>query len=76
MDHRHQSTSRRGLRSSQSLTIPTHIDICLSIFGAFSFTDPMSLLAAACRAIRPGGLLAMTLRADEHHDSVIVLSRR
>jgi len=52
------------------------IDICLSIFGAFSFADPTSLLTAASRAIRPGGLLAMTLRVDNHHDSVIVLRRR
>jgi ubiquinone/menaquinone biosynthesis C-methylase UbiE len=52
------------------------IDICLSIFGAFSFADPLSLLAVASRAIRPGGLLAMTLRVDDHHDSVIVLRRR
>lgn len=52
------------------------IDICLSIFGAFSFADPTSLLTAADRAIRPGGLLAITLRVDDHHDSVIVLHRR
>lgn len=52
------------------------IDICLSIFGAFSFADPTSLLTAASRAIRPGGLLAMTMRADDYHDSVIVLRRR
>jgi SAM-dependent methyltransferase len=52
------------------------IDICLSIFGAFSFADPLSLLTVASRAIRPGGLLAMTLRVDDHHDSVIVLHRR
>ncbi|MGQ0715996.1 MAG: class I SAM-dependent methyltransferase [Pseudonocardiales bacterium] len=51
------------------------IDICLSIFGAFSFTDPTSLLTVASRAIRPGGLLAVTMRADDYHDSVIVLRR-
>lgn len=52
------------------------IDICLSIFGAFSFADPISLLTVASRAIRPGGPLAVTLRADDYHDSVIVLRRR
>ncbi|MGH3874153.1 MAG: class I SAM-dependent methyltransferase [Pseudonocardiaceae bacterium] len=52
------------------------IDICLSIFGAFSFADPTSLLIAASRAIRPGGLLAITLRVDDYHDNVIVLRRR
>lgn len=52
------------------------IDVCLSIFGAFSFADPTSLLIAASRAIRPGGLLAVTLRVDDHHDGVIVLRRR
>lgn len=57
-------------------TSQAYIDICLSIFGAFSFADPTSLLTFASRAIRPGGLLAMTLRVDDHHDSVIVLRRR
>ncbi|MGH3776367.1 MAG: class I SAM-dependent methyltransferase [Pseudonocardiaceae bacterium] len=57
-------------------TKPASIDICLSIFGAFSFADPISLLTTASRAIRPGGLLAMTLRVDAHHDNVIVLRRR
>jgi ubiquinone/menaquinone biosynthesis C-methylase UbiE len=52
------------------------IDICLSIFGAFSFADPTSLLTVASRAIRPGGLLVVTMRADDSHDSVIVLRRR
>lgn len=52
------------------------IDVCLSVFGAFSFADPPLLLTVASRAIRPGGLLAVTLRADEYHDSVIVLRRR
>jgi hypothetical protein len=51
------------------------IDICLSIFGAFSFTDPLPLLTVTSRALRPGGLLAVTLRADNHHDSITVLRR-
>ena len=55
---------------------PASIDICLSIFGAMSFTDPLSLLTVVNRAIHPGGLLAVTLRADDHHDNVIILHRR
>lgn len=51
-------------------------DLVLSIFGAFSFTDPLPLLDAAARIIRPGGHLAITLRAGEHHDTVVVLRRR
>jgi SAM-dependent methyltransferase len=52
------------------------VDVCLSIFGALSFADPGPILAAAARALRPEGLLALTLRADDHHDTVIVLSRK
>jgi len=52
------------------------IDICLSIFGAFSFADTTSLFTVAGQAIRPGGLLTVTIRADDHHDRVIVLRRR
>ncbi|MGH8900070.1 MAG: class I SAM-dependent methyltransferase [Egibacteraceae bacterium] len=55
---------------------PASVDVCLSIFGAFSFTDPRPLLNAASRALRSGGLLALTLRVDDHHDRVIVLRRR
>jgi SAM-dependent methyltransferase len=51
-------------------------DACLSIFGAFSFSPPGPLLEAAARALRPGGLLAITLRATDHHDTVIILTRR
>jgi SAM-dependent methyltransferase len=55
---------------------PSSVDVCLSIFGAFSFTSPGPLLAAAARALRPGGLLAVGLRLDDHHDRVIILARR
>ncbi|MGH8904567.1 MAG: class I SAM-dependent methyltransferase [Egibacteraceae bacterium] len=55
---------------------PGSVDVCMSIFGAFSFTDPLPLLSATSRALRPGGLLALTLRVDDHHDRVIVLRRR
>jgi hypothetical protein len=48
----------------------------MSIFGAFSFVDPLPLLSAAERVLRRGGLLAMTLRAGDHHDAVVVLRRR
>jgi SAM-dependent methyltransferase len=52
------------------------VDVCLSVFGALSFSPPGPLLAAAARALRPGGLLAVTLRADDWHDTVIILARR
>lgn len=55
---------------------PASVDVCLSIFGALSSTDPLPLLSASSRALRPGGLLALTLRVDDHHDQVIVLRRR
>jgi SAM-dependent methyltransferase len=51
-------------------------DACLSIFGAFSFSPQRPLLRAAARALRPGGLLAVTLRADHDHDAVVILARR
>ena len=52
------------------------VDVCLSIFGALSFSPPGPLLKAAARALRPGGLLALTLRAGDHHDTVLILTRR
>jgi SAM-dependent methyltransferase len=55
---------------------PASADVCLSIFGAFSFSPPGPLLEAAARALRPGGLLALTLRASDHHDTVVILARR
>jgi len=55
---------------------PSSADMCLSIFGAFSFTPAGPLLTAAASALRPGGLLALTLRRDDHHDRVIILARR
>jgi len=52
-------------------------DACLSIFGALSFTcDPARLLQAAARVLRPGGLLAVTLRAGSAQDTVAILTRR
>lgn len=54
---------------------PSQADICLSIFGAFSFTPPGPLLRAVAHTLRPGGRLAVTLRADDRHDHVLVLVR-
>lgn len=59
-----------------STLTPGSVDVCLSIFGALSFSEPSPILAAAARALRPGGLLVLTLRADDHHDTVIGLSRK
>ena len=53
---------------------PASADICLSIFGALSFSPPGPLLTAAARVLRPGGTLAITLRADDHHDYVTILT--
>jgi SAM-dependent methyltransferase len=56
---------------------PGSADVCLSVFGALSFTaGPAALLALAARVLRPGGLLAVTLRADDDHDTVVILARR
>jgi len=55
---------------------PATVDACLSVFGALSFSPPGPILEAAARALRPGGLLAVTLRAGDHHDTVVVLTRR
>jgi SAM-dependent methyltransferase len=52
------------------------VDACLSIFGAFSFSPPGPLLEAAAHALRPSGLLAITLRASDHLDAVVILARR
>lgn len=57
-------------------TMPASADLVLSIFGAFSFTNPLTLLTATARILRPGGLLAMTLHADALHDAVVLLRRR
>lgn len=51
-------------------------DLVLSIFGAFSFADPLPLLNGTARILRPGGRLAITLRADDHYDTVVVFRRR
>jgi SAM-dependent methyltransferase len=55
---------------------PGSADLVVSIFGAFSFTDPLPLLTDVARVLRPGGQLAITLRADDRHDAVVVLGRR
>jgi SAM-dependent methyltransferase len=55
---------------------PSAADLCMSIFGAFSFSPPGPLLRAAAQVLRPGGRLAITLRADEYHDHIVVLIRR
>jgi SAM-dependent methyltransferase len=55
---------------------PGSADVVLSIFGAFSFTDTRPALTGTARILRPGGLLVLTLRADDHHDTVVVLRRR
>ncbi len=58
-------------------TLPAaSLDACLSIFGALSFSPPGPLLTAAARALRPGGLLAVTIRASDRHDTVVILTRR
>jgi SAM-dependent methyltransferase len=52
------------------------VDACLSIFGAFSFSPPRPLLRAAAHALRPGGQLAITFRASDRHDAVVIVYRR
>ncbi|MDX6743803.1 class I SAM-dependent methyltransferase [Actinocorallia sp. A-T 12471] len=51
-------------------------DLVLSIFGAFSFTDPLPLTAHSARVLRPGGRLALTLRTTDRTDQVVILLRR
>ncbi|MEV8115762.1 class I SAM-dependent methyltransferase [Streptomyces xiamenensis] len=55
---------------------PGTVDVCLSIFGAFSFTDPRPLFIAVTTALRPGGRLLASLRADDRHDHVTLWTRR
>jgi SAM-dependent methyltransferase len=55
---------------------PGSLDLCLSVFGALSFTDPRPILAAVARALRPGGLLAVTMRIDDEQDRVTVFARQ
>ncbi|WP_157964014.1 class I SAM-dependent methyltransferase [Actinocorallia populi] len=52
------------------------LDLCLSIFGAFSFSTPAPLLTATAHALRPGGLLALTFRESDDTDLVLILRRR
>ncbi|MEU3166909.1 class I SAM-dependent methyltransferase [Streptosporangium sp. NPDC006930] len=57
---------------------PESIDLCLSIFGAFSFVeraDLRPLLTAAACALRHGGRLALTLRATDTTDLVLIYTR-
>ncbi|MBC2879312.1 MULTISPECIES: class I SAM-dependent methyltransferase [Streptomyces] len=44
-------------------------DVCISRFGAFCFTDPHLMLAAAAMALRPGGTLVLSTMA-EHADGI------
>jgi ubiquinone/menaquinone biosynthesis C-methylase UbiE len=55
---------------------PASADVCLSIFGALSFSPQGPILNGAARVLRPGGLPAITVRVDDHHDYVIVLTRK
>ena len=55
---------------------PASIDICLSTFGALSFSDPAPLADAAAHALRPGGLLAATFKETDTTDLVLILQRR
>lgn len=62
--------------ASYLATLPAAtVDVCLSIFGAFSFSPPRPLLQAAARALRPGGLLGITLRVSDRQDAVVILTR-
>ncbi|GGP01276.1 class I SAM-dependent methyltransferase [Nonomuraea glycinis] len=57
---------------------PASLDLCLSIFGVFSFlepTEPGPLLTATARVLRPGGRLALTLRATDTTDLVLIYTR-
>ena len=57
---------------------PASVDLCLSIFGAFSFLEPTGpgpLLTATARVLRPGGRLALTLRATDTTDLVLIYTR-
>ncbi|MEV1241831.1 class I SAM-dependent methyltransferase [Nonomuraea sp. NPDC049750] len=57
---------------------PASVDLCLSIFGAFSFlepTEPGPLLTATARVLRPGGRFALTLRATDTTDLVLIYTR-
>jgi SAM-dependent methyltransferase len=70
-------TFRRGVAAEPLHCLPPgSVDVCLSIFGALSFSDPGTILAATARALRPDGRFGLTLRADDLHDTVIILSRR
>lgn len=55
---------------------PRSVDVCLSIFGALSFSCPGPILTAVAHALKPAGLLVVTLRADDQHDQVVILSRK
>jgi SAM-dependent methyltransferase len=55
---------------------PALTDVCLSIFGALSFSSPAPILSEAARVLRPGGRLAVTMRADDHRDYVTILMRK
>lgn len=52
------------------------VDVLLSVFGAFSFTDqPGILLTWTAYALKPGGRLVVVLRTHETRDYVLVLRK-
>ena len=54
------------------------VDLCVSIFGVFSFLEPSEpgpLLTATARVLKPGGRLALTLRATDTKDLVLIYTR-
>lgn len=74
--HLPQVAFRLGDASELVATLPAgSIDVCLSVFGALSFSDPRPILAAVSTALRPGGLLAVTMRVDDERDRVTVFAK-
>jgi tRNA1(Val) A37 N6-methylase TrmN6 len=63
MDRHDQQASERSHRLARHLS--------MSVPPRLEWT-----LRGAAHALRPGGRLAITLRADDHHDHVVVLIRR
>lgn len=69
----HEAEACAFLRSQPRASL----DLCLSIFGAVSFTEDLpALLTATAHALRPGGLFGITLRQSDTTDLVLTLQRR